>query len=63
MIIQFPGIAKARTRSERRRAHSPRSVHTYRRALLRRMGLCCAADRPATFVDALARELLAARIG
>jgi hypothetical protein len=63
MIIQFPGVTRpARAQHSRRRAQTPRSVHTYRRALLRRMGMCCAADRPAIYIDALAREILAARV-
>lgn len=63
MILQFPTLQKTpRTQHSRRRAHCPRSLHTYRRALLRRMGMTCVAGRPAAVFDNLARELLAARV-
>lgn len=63
MIILFPGVEQRPMRSQhsRRRAHCPPSLHTYRRALARRFGLC-GASRPATVLDTIARELIAARV-
>lgn len=53
-------------RSERHYAHrrrcsfAPLSLHIYRRALVRRIGLP-PSERPASILDALARALLTAR--
>lgn len=47
----------------RRRARSPQaSCHTYRRSLMRRLGMSCALDRPACMMDTLTRNLLDARL-
>ncbi|NNJ12564.1 hypothetical protein EKD04_019750 [Chloroflexales bacterium ZM16-3] len=62
MILYFPGAERpARSQHSRRRAHCRPSLHTYRRALARRFGLC-GASRPARVLDTIARELLAARV-
>jgi hypothetical protein len=62
MILYFPGAERpARSQHSRRRAYCPPSLHSYRRALVRRFGLC-EASRPACVLDALARELRAARV-
>lgn len=45
----------------RRCSFAPTSLHVYRRALVRRIGLP-AAGRPACVLDALARALLRARV-
>lgn len=42
-------------------AFAPRSLHIYRRALLRRIGVP-AGDRPAAPLNALAMALIAARV-
>jgi hypothetical protein len=65
IIIPFPGCETpdgSYRQHSRRRAHSPRSLHIYRRALLRRLGVSSSGTRPACVMDAIARELLAARI-
>ncbi len=47
----------------RRRARSSQSsCHTYRRSLMRRLGMRCQLDRPACVMDALTRNLLDARL-
>lgn len=64
MILNFPGVhrlARRAIRRARRRPSCPRSLHIYRRALLRRMALP-AGDRPAYVLDSLARALISARV-
>jgi hypothetical protein len=63
MIIQFPGAERATRRGQhrRRRAQCPRSLHIYRRALIRRIGLS-GGGRPAQLLDTVARTLIAARV-
>jgi hypothetical protein len=45
----------------RRSSFAPESLHVYRRALVRRIGLP-AGERPASVLDALARALLRSRV-
>lgn len=45
----------------RRCSFAPSSLHVYRRALARRFGLP-AGERPARFLDTIARALLKARV-
>jgi hypothetical protein len=62
MIVMFPGAERsARSQYSRRRAHCRPSLHSYRRALARRFGMA-GASRPACVLDAIARELIAARV-
>lgn len=59
MIIQLRPQPR---RTHRRRCRFARnSLHVYRRALVRRIGLRCSA-RPAFILDNLARALLQARV-
>jgi hypothetical protein len=64
MIIPFPGvrITPPPHQHSRRRAVTAPSLHTHRRALLRRAGMECCADRPAAMVDTVVRALLQARV-
>jgi hypothetical protein len=59
MIIQL----RPKPRRTRRRSCSfaRNSLHVYRRALVRRIGLRCS-SRPALMLDTLARALLQARV-
>ncbi|NTU81367.1 MAG: hypothetical protein HGA45_18645 [Chloroflexales bacterium] len=60
MIIQ---LRPERHYANRRRcSFAPESLHVYRRALARRIGLP-PGERPACVLDTLARSLLRARIG
>lgn len=63
MIIYFPGVRPTNTLPQytRRRAFAPHSLHTHRRALLRRAGMSCCAERPAIVMDTIVRALLEAR--
>jgi hypothetical protein len=45
----------------RRCSFAPTSLHVYRRVLARRFGLP-SGDRPATFLNTIARALLSARV-
>ncbi len=64
MIILFPGVRLTPSPHQhtRRRAVTTPSLHTHRRALLRRAGLGCGTDRPAAVLDTVVRALLEARI-
>lgn len=64
MIIPFPGVrlpAQPHQHSRRRAIATP-SIHTHRRALLRRAGIECCSERPAAAVDTVVRALLQARV-
>lgn len=62
IVMFFPGAKRpSRRRHVRRRARCQTSLHTYRRALARRLGLP-SAGRPAGVLDTIARQLLAARV-
>jgi hypothetical protein len=62
MIVIVPGAARrARSQRSRRRARCRPSLHNYRRALARRFGIG-GSFRPAHMLDAIARELIAARV-
>jgi hypothetical protein len=59
MIIKLR--PKPRRAHRRRCSFAPNSLHVYRRALVRRIGLSYS-GRPACFLDNLARALLRARV-
>jgi hypothetical protein len=62
MIVHlFPEAAPHRHPYRRLCSFAPASLHVYRRALIRRIGLP-AANRPAAVLDAVARALLQARV-
>ncbi|MCU0491808.1 MAG: hypothetical protein MUD01_09490 [Chloroflexaceae bacterium] len=54
--------ASSQLRSRRRSRFAITSNHVHRRALLRRMGLTCCPERPASLFNALAQSLLAFRV-
>ncbi|NJN19532.1 MAG: hypothetical protein HC822_26460 [Oscillochloris sp.] len=65
ILLQFPNQAprmpgEGRHAHRRRSSFAPVSLHTYRRALIRRMGLH-EAGRPALVLDNVALALLRAR--
>ncbi len=62
MIVHlFPESAPHRHPYRRLCHFAPASLHVYRRALIRRIGLP-AGNRPAAVLDAVARALLQARV-
>jgi hypothetical protein len=61
MIIQLRPQETQHHARRRRCSFAPASLHVYRRALIRRIGLP-SSRRPACILDAVARSLLAARL-
>lgn len=61
MIIQLRPAQHHHHAHRRRCSFAPSSLHVYRRALIRRIGLQ-SAGRPARVLDTLARSLLRARV-
>lgn len=60
MIVQLYPLPHRHTH-RRRCCFAPASLHVYRRALIRRIGLS-SAGRPASVLDTVARALLQARV-
>lgn len=61
MIIQLRPTEHHHHAHRRRCRFAPTSLHVYRRALIRRIGLT-GAGRPAAVLDTIARSLLGARV-
>jgi hypothetical protein len=61
MIIQLRPVEQHHHAHRRRCSFAPNSLHVYRRALIRRIGLP-SGGRPAAVLDTVARSLLRARV-